>query len=147
MLRVVIVLVVVLVAFGVAELIRRRRPDAPTQPRTFAVPAQLDRADFEGGDREWLVAVFTSATCNSCRETLATASILNSDAVAVCEVEVSAHRDLHSRYGIEAVPMVLIADGHGVVRRSFTGPVGATHLWAAVAELRDPGSVPPDCTS
>jgi hypothetical protein len=33
------------------------------------------------------------------------------------------------------------------VRRSFMGPVSSTHLWAAVAELRDPGSVPPGCDS
>ena len=29
----------------------------------------------------------------------------------------------------------------GVVQRSFVGPVSATHLWAAVAEVREPGSV------
>jgi L-2-hydroxyglutarate oxidase LhgO len=36
----------------------------------------------------------------------------------------------------------LIADHEGVVRRAFVGAFTATDLWAAVAELRDPGSSP-----
>lgn len=143
MLRVVVVLAIVLVAVVVAELIRRRRSDAPTQPAAvYTAPAQLDRSDFEGADHEWLVAVFTSATCSTCAETVARASVLGSDAVAVAEVEVSAHPEMHRRYGIEAVPIVAIADRDGVVQRSFIGPVSATHLWGAVAEVREPGSVP-----
>jgi hypothetical protein len=31
-----------------------------------------------------------------------------------------------------------------VVRATFVGPVTATDLWASVAELREPGSLPPD---
>ena len=148
MARVLVVVAVVLVALVVAEVIRRRqRSDAPTQPpAVHSAPAQLDRSDFEGGDRPWLVAVFTSATCSTCAETIARASVLGSDAVAVCEVEVGERPDLHRRYGIEAVPIVAVADAQGVVRRSFIGPVSATHLWGALAELRDPGSVPPGCS-
>ncbi len=141
--KLLVVLAVVLVAVLVAEVLRRRRaPDAPTQPVAgFEAPAQLDRSDFEGEDREWLVAVFTSATCETCAETVARASVLDSDHVAVCEVEVTEHAPLHKRYGIEAVPIVAIAGPDGVVQRSFVGPVSATHLWAAVAEVREPGTV------
>jgi hypothetical protein len=32
-----------------------------------------------------------------------------------------------------------------VVRASFLGPATATDLWAALAELREPGSVPEGC--
>ena len=46
---------------------------------------------------------------------------------------------------ITAVPTLVVADADGVVRASFLGPVTATDLWAAVAELREPGSVPPGC--
>ncbi|MEZ5239897.1 MAG: hypothetical protein R2716_13420, partial [Microthrixaceae bacterium] len=62
MVRLLIVVALVVAAVVAAELIRRRRsPDAPTQPPShYDAPAQLDRGDFEGGDREWLVAVFTS---------------------------------------------------------------------------------------
>jgi hypothetical protein len=101
------------------------------------VPAQLDRADFERPDAPWLVAVFTSATCDSCAKAVERAKVLASEAVAVDEAEVKARPDLHRRYHIDAVPIVVVADQEGVVRTSFTGPPSATDLWAAVAAVRD----------
>jgi hypothetical protein len=68
--------------------------------------------------------------------------VLACDDVAVEEAEVTARRDLHDRYGIDAVPTLVVADADGVVRASFVGPVTATDLWAAVAEVRFPGSSP-----
>jgi hypothetical protein len=67
---------------------------------------------------------------------------LASASVAVDDVEVSVRRDVHERYAIDAVPIVCVSDRDGVVRASFIGPVSATDLWAAVAEVRDPGSSP-----
>ena len=52
--------------------------------------------------------------------------------VAVQEVEYSASAELHRRYRIDAVPLVLLADDRGVVRANFIGPVTATDLWAAL---------------
>lgn len=137
--------VAVLVAVALAAVLRRRTPDAPTAPTTYPVPAQLDRTDFDRPDAEWLVAVFSSRTCLACADTWEKAQILDSPQVAVQEIEVSARRDLHERYGVEGVPLVVIADREGVVRTSFVGPPTATDLWAAVAELREPGSVPEGC--
>ena len=139
--RVAVAAVVVVVAVVVAWLIERRRPDAPTQGG-WTVPGQLDRADFARPDAPWLVGLFTSATCDSCRGTVAKAQVLACAEVAVEEVEVTARKDLHDRYGIDAVPTVVVADAEGVVRASFVGPVTATDLWAAVAEVRHPGSSP-----
>jgi hypothetical protein len=110
------------------------------------VPTQLDRHDFERPTAPWLVTVFSSATCLSCQGTWAKAELLASDEVAVQEVEAVERRDLHDRYQVDAVPMVLVADAEGRVVRSFVGPPTATDLWAALAELREPGSVPPSCT-
>ena len=62
--------------------------------------------------------------------------------VAVDEVEVTARAEVHRRYGIDAVPIVCIADRAGTVVASFVGPVTATDLWAAVAEARAPGTSP-----
>jgi hypothetical protein len=62
--------------------------------------------------------------------------VLESSEVAVCDMEFSASKELHERYGISGVPMVVIADAEGVVRKSFVGSVSATDLWAAVAEIR-----------
>jgi thioredoxin-related protein len=133
-----LVLVVALVAL---VLRRRTRPDAPTQPRA-AAPQQLDRADFERPEAEWLVVVFSSATCSTCADVVRKAAVLDAADVAVQDVEFTAQRDLHRRYSIDAVPIVVIADREGVVRRSFVGPVTATDLWAGVAACRDPGSTP-----
>ena len=126
---------IVVVAAVLAVIVERRRPAPPTQA-AWSVPAQLDRADFDRPDAPWLVAVFTSATCETCVRTQAQAAVLASDDVVVQEVEVSARKDLHQRYKIEAVPIILLADGEGVVQASFVGPPTATDLWAKVAEAR-----------
>ena len=135
--RVVVAGVLVVVAVVVAVLLERRgRADAPSVPR-WAVPSQLDRSDFARPEAPWLVSVFTSATCDACAGTAAKAAVLASDEVAVEEVEHGARPDLHHRYGIDAVPLVVVADRQGVVRASFVGPPTATDLWAAVASSRD----------
>ena len=103
---------------------------------------QLDRDDFEGGDRPWLVAVFTSATCESCARATAKAAILASPNVAYQEIPYQGRKDLHDRYHVKAVPCIVVADDEGVVRASFIGVPTATDLWAAVAEARHPGSSP-----
>jgi hypothetical protein len=135
----------VAVAAAVAVVGQRRRvPDAPTQ-RRYNVPEQLDRDDFPRPEAPWLVAVFTSDVCDKCAEVAIKAAVLESDEVAVANIEFSAERDLHARYQIDAVPTLLIVDADGVTRRSFLGPMTATDLWAAVAEARDPESSPGDC--
>jgi hypothetical protein len=140
--RLVLVLVLVAVAIGVAVVVeRRRRPDAPTNVG-HTVPDQLDRRDFARPEAPWLVAVFTSASCSTCAGVWDKARLLASDDVAVHEVEVGTARDLHERYRITAVPALVVADGEGAVRASFLGPVTATDLWATVAELREPGTLP-----
>ena len=145
MARVLIALVIVVVAAGVAYVVQRRRvPDAPTQ-RRYHVPEQLDRADFARPDAPWLVAVFTSQTCDMCAQVAGKAAVLESPEVCVETLEFSERRDLHERYGIDAVPTLLIVDANGVTRRSFLGPMTATDLWAAVAEAREPGSTPDSC--
>lgn len=138
--RLVVALVIVAVVGIVAAVIRRRQVvDVPTQKR-FSAPTQLDRADFERPDAPWLVAVFSSATCDVCRTVTDKARVLESRDVAVVEVEYTASRSLHERYSIDAVPTVVIADSRGVAVATFLGPMTATDLWAAVAEARDPGS-------
>ena len=131
---------VVVVAAAVALIVQRRRPDAPMQggaSPAWPAPSQLDRTDFPRPGAAWLVAVFTSATCQSCAGALARANVLASSAVAVEEAERTARGDLHRRYGIEAVPTIVVADAHGVVRASFVGPPPAADLWAAVADARE----------
>ncbi len=139
--RLVVAAALVLVAVAVAVLVDRRRPSPPTQPR-WAVPTQLDRDDFEGADRPWLVVVFTSSACESCQRATDKAKVLASPAVSYQEVAYQDRKDLHQRYGVEAVPTIVMADGDGVVRASFVGVPTATDLWAALAEAREPGTTP-----
>jgi hypothetical protein len=124
----------------------QRRQQRPAPTRTgYHVPDLVDRADFDRPDAPWLVAVFTSSTCSTCGGVLDKARQLASDDVAVQDVEVAARHDLHQRYSIDGVPAVIVADRDGVVLASFLGPVTASDLWATVAELREPGSVPDGC--
>lgn len=134
----------VVVAGIVAGALRRRGPEPPTQAR-WAVPAQLDRADFDRPDAPWLVVVFSSKTCAGCEQAVSKAVVLACAEVAVQDVSYQDHPDLHERYAIEAAPTIVVADAEGVVRTSFVSTPTATDLWAAVAEARFPGSTPPDC--
>jgi Thioredoxin len=141
--RLLIAVVLIALAAGVAAVLRRRQiADAPSQPRSWTVPAQIDRADFVRPDAPWLVVSFTSATCSTCAQIVAKVAVLASNNVAIDDVEYTARTETHRKYNIDAVPAVLIADAAGVVRRSFIGPISATDLWAAVAEARNPGSSP-----
>lgn len=127
------------IAVLVATVARRRRHDGPTQGG-FDIPTQLDRQDFISPEIPWLIAIFTSATCDACADVAAKAAVLESDQVAVQRIDFTQNPALHSRYKIEAVPTLVIANAAGVVQKVFLGPVKAQDLWAGVAECREPGS-------
>jgi hypothetical protein len=134
--RLVLAVGVVLLAAGVAEMVRRRRTlDPPTQP-VSQLPAQLDRRDFAEPAAPWLVAVFSSDSCSTCADVIAKAEVLRSNEIAVDVVSYQRRKDTHARYAIDAVPCLVLADAEGAVRGGFVGPVTAADLWAAVAEAR-----------
>lgn len=145
--RFLVALVLVGIAVVVAVVLQRRKP-APPADSDWNIPVQLDRHDFLRPEAPWLVVVFTSSTCDACSGVWSKAVHLDAGPdgpVCVQELEAVADAELHRRYGIDAVPLVLIAGAEGVVQRHFLGPVTATDLWAAVAEVRDPGSTPGPC--
>jgi hypothetical protein len=150
--RLLLVLAGLAVAAAIALLVRRRGPQGqPTTatgsegPDRYPVPTLVARDDFPEAESPWLVAVFTSSTCDSCARTWASASQLAGGPVAVAEVTVQDEPELHERYRIEAVPIIVVADADGVVRASFVGPPTSADLWGTVAELREPGSLPDGC--
>jgi hypothetical protein len=137
--RIVIAVVAFVVIAALAYwLERRRRTDPPPQPIDVA-PAQLDRNDFPRPDVPWLVVLFTSKNCESCEGLFDKAKPLESDAVAVAEIEYFDHKALHERYKIAAAPLTVIADAKGVVRDSIVGAYPTTELWTRVAAVRDEG--------
>ena len=138
--RLLLVLGGVAVAVVVAWLLGRRQRPAPAA-NTHTIPRQLDRNDFNGADQRWLVAVFTASSCSTCAGVMARAEHLAASQVCVQELELSSEPALHQRYGIDAVPLLLIADESGAVRRALVGPTTAAELWASMAELREPHSV------
>ena len=145
MLPLAILLVVGLVAGAVAWYLRRSQAPEPERGPSWHVPQLLDRHDFERPEAPWLVALFSSSTCLACADVREKVAALAAEAVVVADLDSVDDRELHERYGIDAVPLVLVADAGGIVRRHFVGPVTATDLWAVVAEVREPGSVPPGC--
>jgi len=136
MIQLIIAAGVVAIAVAIGVVLRRRQHiDVPTQV-SYEAPTQLDRSDFPEATAPWLVAVFSSATCTTCADVVRKAAVLRTDAVDVIDVEYGAAKALHAKYRIEGVPIVVIADARGVVRKHFIGPVTATDLWAACAEAR-----------
>lgn len=137
-LRVGIGAALLIVAVIVALVLERRRKSTVAPIRdTYPVPRQLYRNDFPRPDAPWLVALFSSRTCDSCALMRQKVLALDSPEVSACDIEFSASRSLHERYEISGVPMVLVTDAEGVVLQSFVGPVSATDLWAAVAGVRE----------
>ena len=136
MIRAVIVAVVLVIAVLLNRVLSKRTVQAPTQADP-SMPTQVDRTDFLEPDKEWLVLAFTSSTCNTCADIERKAEVLKSNSVAVEICEYTAHRELHKKYAIDAVPTLLITDDQGIVRKGFLGPASATDIWAALARVRE----------
>ncbi len=135
MARTLIALGVVAGALAVAGIVRRTRPAPPKAP-SYSVPARLERWDFARPGSEWLLAVFTSRTCSTCAAVIAAAQELADDWLVVQEIEHRRHGDLHSRYGIDAVPLAVLADRTGAVRASLAGPTTSDELSELIASAR-----------
>ncbi len=135
--RLAVAVALALVAVAVAAVVRRRTAPAKPTRTGHTVPDHLDRADFARPEAPWLVVEFSSTSCLSCAGTWEKVAPLASDDVAVEDVSYQSRRDLHDRYGIEGVPVVLVVDGAGEVRASFVGQPPTADLWAAVASLRE----------
>ena len=128
---------VLLLAAGLGFSFRKRKPDSPARVRG-SVPHQLNRNDFDDLQKDWLVAVFTSSTCDACKDVATKALVLESGEVSVQVIDFVEMRDLHKTYHIDSVPTTVVADKSGVVMFATVGPITATDLWAALAKCRDP---------
>lgn len=137
MIRVLLVLVLVLLAVGVAAWVGRRADQGSPVTTRGRLPGHVRRSDFDRPDAPWLVVLFSSATCASCADARRVVEPLASADVAVVDIEFTAQRALHERYAIDAVPSVIVCDASGAVRAEFLGPPTAADLWSTMADLRD----------
>ena len=134
--RIIIALLLAVAAAGIAAVINRRNRRAPVQGASWNVPLHLRRDDFLHPDAPWLVVLFSSGSCEVCRSVWERVQIVEHAEVAVHNVDAAEDRQLHARYKIDAVPLVVIVDRDGAVQKHFLGPLNAADLWGALAELR-----------
>ena len=139
--RVAVLIVLTALAVAVAVALQRRRPDPPSAP-SYRAPQQLDRDDFAGRDRPWLLVLFGSVTCDTCPKAWAVVERIVAElaptaltALTIERVDVENDPDRHARYRVDGVPTTLLADDQGVVRRAWFGPIDAAELTAALDSL------------
>lgn len=101
-------------------------PPGPCPPWSTATTSTGRRGTHPG------FVVFSSSTCLACQGTWDKVQALEAEPVAVQRVDAIERKDLHDRYGIDAVPMVVVVDQAGTVRKDFVGP-GDRHRPVGVA--------------
>ena len=133
--RLLVLAVVAALAGLLAVLLQRWRPGGPVATG-WSVPGRLDRADFAKPDVPWLVAVFSSTNCATCASMVSEAHSLASALVVVQEVPAESAGDLHARYRVDVVPMLVVADEDGLVWSHHLGPSAPGELQAVLEGAR-----------
>ena len=133
--RLLVLAVVAALAGLLAVLLQRWRPGGPVATGG-SVPGHLDRADFAKPDVPWLVAVFSSTDCPTCASVVTEAYSLASAQVVIQEVPAESAGELHDRYQVDVVPMLVVADGDGLVRAHHLGPSAPGELRAVLEGAR-----------
>lgn len=133
--RYLIALGVLAAALVIAGFLRGRRKPAVAPSRDWHLPSHIEPSDVGAGAGRWAVVLFSSTTCETCRSVRDAAAPLESDTVAVVDVPYQSRRDLHDRYGIEAVPATVVMAPDGDVRAAWIGVIEPGHFWSVVSEL------------
>ena len=117
-------IVLALISFGasLAAVLLRKLNYRNFVTSGYSVPGHLSREDFGFLKEPWLVVIFSSASCETCKPVVTESMKLTSLGIAIQEITAETNRDLHEKYDIDAVPMLLLVDKFGVVRSSHLGP-------------------------
>ena len=107
-------------AIIVAYIANNRRTDSPSVPKS-SLPIQVDRNDFNMPGMKWLLVFFSSESCSSCIQVREILSEIPLNSIHIQEVSFPQEKNLHTRYAINSVPIVLIANLEGVVIWSYAG--------------------------
>ena len=133
--RLLVLAAVAALAGLLAVQLQRWRPSGPVATG-WSVPGHLDRAAFAEPNVPWLVAVFSSTDCATCTSMVSEAHSLAAAQVVVQEVPAESASELHARYQVDVVPMLVVADGDGLVRAHHLGPSAPGELRAVLEEAR-----------
>ena len=117
-------IVLALISFGasLAAVLLRKLNYRNFVTSGWSIPGHLNREDFGFLSEPWLVVIFSSDSCETCKPVVAESMKLSSLGIAVQEIALETNKDLHKKYDIDAVPMLLLVDKFGVVRSSHLGP-------------------------
>lgn len=111
--RVVLVLLAIGGALGLAALVRRYQDNLP-------LPRRFDRRDAGVETSNPLIVEFTTPFCYECKEilpVLKAAAVVHGADVAVIDARERA--DLAAKYRVSVTPTILLVDGKGSVRHGW----------------------------
>ena len=118
--RLLVLVTIAALAGLTARMLQRWRPGDPLAAG-WSVPRYLDRNHFAAPNLPWLVAVFSSTNCANCALVVAEARSLANDRVIVQEIPAESASEIHDRYRVDVVPMLVVADADGLVRAHHLG--------------------------
>ena len=124
----VIVLVLLSSAASLTAVLLRKLNKRNFLTSGWSIPGHLSREDFGFTNESWLVVIFSSESCETCKPLVAESMKLSSLGIAIQEIAVETNKDLHEKYSIDAVPMLLLVDKFGVVRSSHLGPTNSEEV-------------------
>ena len=124
----VIVLVLLSSAASLTAVLLRKLNKRNFLTSGWSIPGHLSREDFGFTNEPWLVVIFSSESCETCKPLVAESMKLSSLGIAIQEIAVETNKDLHEKYSIGAVPMLLLVDKFGVVRSSHLGPTNSEEV-------------------
>ena len=123
-------IVLALISFGasLAAVLLRKLNYRNFVTSGWSIPGHLNREDFGFLNEPWLVVIFSSDSCETCKPVVAESMKLSSLGIAIQEIALETNKDLHEKYDIDAVPMLLLVDKFGVVRSSHLGPTNSEEV-------------------
>lgn len=140
--RLVIAVVLVVVAIGVAFVAQRRRGSVFAAVQRSELPPAVDLVAV-GVSRGPAFVVFTEETCRTCAAALGVVRGPAGAGLHVAEVPFGAAQELHRLHGIDTVPTTVVTDADGQVIDGWVGRVDLSGLAVALAQVV-PRSEPPE---
>lgn len=129
----------VLIALTVSALASRSAAQAPSDAEHH-IPEHLDAPDFHNTSADRMLVVFSSRECNTCATVVENVSQMGRPGLLIDVVEIENRPALHSKYGIDAVPTILLAEPTGQVIKSFLGPASGELIERAMTEAWPTGN-------